>query len=89
MEKFSRQPLMLRLDFHVISIFCLQRALYKIHTWKLFVYGNIFAFVKVTSQLADGPTRRRQLADVQNRVEMSASWSSFQYNLLEVKHTEN
>ena len=39
-------------------------------------------------QLADGPTRRRQLADVKNRVETSASWSSIQYNLLEVKHTE-
>ena len=29
------------------------------------------------------PTRRRV-----NRVETSASWSSIQYNLLEVKHTE-
>ena len=35
-------------------------------------------------QLADGPTRRRQLADVKNRVETSASWSSIRYNLLEV-----
>ena len=34
------------------------------------------------------PTHRRQLTDVENRVEMSASWSSIQYNLLEVKHTE-
>ena len=25
--------------FHVISIFCLQRALNTIHTWKLFAYG--------------------------------------------------
>ena len=33
-------------------------------------------------------TRRRQLTDVKNRVETSASWSSIQYNLLEVKHTE-
>ena len=33
-------------------------------------------------------TRRRQLADVYNQVETSASWSSIQYNLLEVKHTE-
>ena len=39
-------------------------------------------------QLADGPTCRRQLADVQNQVETSASWSSIQYNLLGVKHTE-
>ena len=29
-----------------------------------------------------------QLADVQNRVETSASWSSIQYDLLEVKHME-
>ena len=29
-----------------------------------------------------------QLADVKNQVETSASWSSIQYNLLEVKHIE-
>ena len=40
-------------------------------------------------QLADEPTPRCQLADVENQVETSASWSSIQYNLLEVKHTEN
>ena len=44
---FSRQPLMVRLDFHVISIFCLHRALYKIHTWNLF--GKIFARGKIKS----------------------------------------
>ena len=33
-------------------------------------------------------TRRWQLADIYHRVEMSASWSSIQYNLLEVTHTE-
>ena len=37
----SRQPLMLRLDFRVTSIFCLHHVLYKIHTWKLFAYGKI------------------------------------------------
>lgn len=47
--EFSRQPLMLRLDFHVISLFCLHRALSKIHTWKLFVYGKIFAYGKINS----------------------------------------
>ena len=31
---FSRQPLMLGLVFHVISIFCLHCALHKIPTWK-------------------------------------------------------
>ena len=35
------------LDFHVISIFCLHRAFYKIHLWKLFVYGKIFAHRKI------------------------------------------
>ena len=40
---------MLRLDFHVISLFCLNRALSKIHTWKLFVYGRIFAYGKINS----------------------------------------
>ena len=41
---------MLRLNFHVISIFCLlrlHRALYKIHMWKLFDYGNIKNWKKV------------------------------------------
>ena len=28
------------------------------------------------------------LIDVQNRIETSASWSSIQYNLLEVEHIE-
>ena len=32
LAEVSRQPLMLRLDFCVISIFCLHRALYTIHT---------------------------------------------------------
>ena len=35
------------LDFHVIYIFCLHRAFYKIHPWKLFVYGKIFAHRKI------------------------------------------
>ena len=35
------------LDFQVISIFCLHRAFYKIHPWKLFVYGKIFAHRKI------------------------------------------
>ena len=38
---------MLGLDFHLISIYCLHHALYKIHTWKLFVYGKIFARGKI------------------------------------------
>ena len=41
------QPLMSGLDFHVIYIFCLHRAFYKIHPWKLFVYGKIFAHRKI------------------------------------------
>ena len=32
---------MMGLVFLVISIFCLHRALYKIHTWKLFAHGKI------------------------------------------------
>ena len=39
---------MVGLDFHVISIFCLHRALYKIHTWNLF--GKIFARGKIFSR---------------------------------------
>ena len=38
---------MLGLDFRLISIYCLHHALYKIHTWKLFVYGKIFARGKI------------------------------------------
>ena len=41
---------MLGLDFHVIFIFCLHFALYKIHTWKLFVYEKIFAHGKINQQ---------------------------------------
>ena len=41
---------MLGLDFHVIFIFCLHCALYKIHTWKLFVYEKIFAHGKINQQ---------------------------------------
>ena len=36
-----REKLLVELFFHVISIFCLHRALDKIHTWKLFAYGKI------------------------------------------------
>ena len=43
------EPLMVGLDFHVISIFFLHRTLYKIHTWKLFVYEKIFAHGKIKS----------------------------------------
>ena len=39
---------MLRLDFNAIPIFCLHRALRKIHTWKLFAY-RIFAHGKIKS----------------------------------------
>ena len=38
---------MLGLDFHLISIFCLHRALFKIRTWKHFGHGNIFAHGKI------------------------------------------
>ena len=43
------EPLMVGLDFHVISIFFLHRTLYKIHTWKLFVYEKIFGHGKIKS----------------------------------------
>ena len=39
--EFLRQPLMFGLDFHAISIYCLHRALYKIHKWKLFAYLSL------------------------------------------------
>ena len=32
---------MFGLDFHAISIYCLHRALYKIHKWKLYVYLSL------------------------------------------------
>ena len=37
------------LVFHVICIFCLHRAFDKIHTWKLFAFGKIFAHGKIKS----------------------------------------
>ena len=40
---------MLGLVFLVVPIICLHHALYKIHTWKLFVYGKIFARGKIKS----------------------------------------
>ena len=43
-------------------------------------------------QVTNGSTRQHQLADIQNLVQTlvqtSASWSSIQYNILEVKHIE-
>ena len=56
---------MSRLDFHVISIFCLHCALYKSHTWKVFVYGNIFSFVKATG--TGGAPRWRPDFDLRSR----------------------
>ena len=44
--EFSRQPLMMGLVFHVVSIFCLHRALNKT---KAFCYGKIFAHGKFES----------------------------------------
>ena len=46
----SRQPLTLGLVFPVISIFCLHRTVNKIHTWKLFTCGKIFALGKIKSR---------------------------------------
>ena len=47
------------LDFHVIYIFCLHRAFYKIHSWKLFVYGKIFAHRKI---------KRGGKSDIKNKI---------------------
>ena len=46
----SPQPLTLGLVFPVISIFCLHHTVKKIHTWKLFTYGKIFAHGKIKSR---------------------------------------
>ena len=40
-------PFILGLVFHVISIFCLRRGLYKIHMQKLFAYGKMIAYGKI------------------------------------------
>ena len=45
-----QQPIMLGLNFHVISIFCLHCTLHKIHMWNLFVYGKIFSSWKNQKQ---------------------------------------
>ena len=55
---------MVRLDFHVISIFCLHCALYKIHTWnlfgKIFARGKIFAGGKIKSGRKKNKTKKKQ-----------------------------
>ena len=43
-------PLILGLLFHVICIFCSHPALVKIHTWKLFACGKIFAHGNIKSR---------------------------------------
>ena len=57
-------------------------------SWTVWFTSTCSTVYWVSSRVADGSTRQRQLADVLNRVETSASWSSIQYNLLEVKHIE-
>ena len=46
LAEVSRQPLMLRLDFCVISIFCLHRALYTIHMRNFLLLKKIFPMEK-------------------------------------------
>ena len=48
-ERIPWGRLILGLVFHAICIFCLHRALDKIHTWKLFAFGKIFAHGKIKS----------------------------------------
>ena len=48
-ERIPWGRLILGLVFHVICIFCLHRAFDKIHTWKLFDFGKIFAHGKIKS----------------------------------------
>ena len=47
--EFSRQPLILGLVFHVISIVCLRRTLNKIHNAKFFAHGKTFTHRKIKS----------------------------------------
>ena len=78
--EFSRQPLMLRLAFHVISLFCLHRALYKIHTWKLFVYGKIFVHGKINSgrkSLGEKKEKRRPKEERKSTTLSSKEQNSF------------
>ena len=47
--EFLRQPLILGLVFHVISIVCLRRTLDKIHNAKFFAHGKTFTHRKIKS----------------------------------------
>ena len=64
---------MLRLNFHVISIFCLlrlHRALYKIHMWKLFDYGKIKNWKKVLGKerkKKTGPKKKERVPFCQEK----------------------
>ena len=57
------------LVFHVICIFCLHRAFDKIHTWKLFAFGKIFAHGKIKSgrkSLVKKKKKRAQRIRIEN-----------------------
>ena len=59
-------------------IICLHRALYKIHTWKLFVYGKIFARGKIKSGRKSlvkrkvGPKKKERVAFCQGKKKYSS-----------------
>ena len=60
---------MFGLDFHVYSIFCLHRALYKIHWWNLFAHEKIKSERKsvVKKEKKEREKRKRKKKQAQRR----------------------
>ena len=60
LAEFSRQPLMLRLDFCVISIFCLHRALYTIHTRNFLLLKKSFLWKNQRQKKVLGKKKKKR-----------------------------
>ena len=68
---------MFGLDFHVYSIFCLHRALYKIHSWNLFAHEKIKSerksVVKKEKKKETGPKKKE--STILSRREKISLWT--------------
>ena len=60
LAEFSRQPLMLRLDFCAISIFCLHRALYTIHTGNFLLLKKSFLWINQRRKKVLGKKKKKK-----------------------------
>lgn len=65
--EFSRQPLILGLFSKVVHMFCLHRALRKIHMWKLFDCGKIKSGRRKKKKKKTGPKKREKVSFCQEK----------------------